>query len=338
LKAQALYAVEANVVELREFDVDERGLGPDGVLVKTLCSAVSPGTELDCLSGRESSWFHFPQQLGYCAVGEVLAVGDGVGEYEAGDIVLAASGHATHAAVELEWTRGRVPPGCDPRDAVWGHLAVIAMTALRASTAELGDHVVVLGQGLIGNFAAQLFRAQGARVIAVERIAARLDAARQCGIELVVDASTEESVAAVRDLTGGRGAEVVVEATGSAAAALQGMEMAASNGEMILLGTPRGSYEADIIPLLRAVHRASPNLTLKGAHGSSLPATPDPFVKHSVRRNMEIALGMIQRGELCLKPLLSRMARPEQGPEVYRELRDHPEKLLGVMFDWQRGG
>ncbi len=150
-----------------------------------------------------------------------------------------------------------------------------------------------------------------------------------------MDVSAADPVEAVKELTGERGAEVVVEATGSAAAALQGAEMAAPNGEMILLGTPRGSHEADIVPLLRAVHRAVPNLTLRGAHGGSLPARPDPFVKHSVQRNVRIILDMIQRGTLRLDPLVSRVAAPEQGPDVYRELRDHPDRLLGVMFDWR---
>ena len=73
MKGRAVYAVEEGRVELREFDIDEGALGPEQVLTKTHYSIISAGTELDCISGVESSWFHFPQQLGYCAVGEVLA-------------------------------------------------------------------------------------------------------------------------------------------------------------------------------------------------------------------------------------------------------------------------
>ncbi len=150
-----------------------------------------------------------------------------------------------------------------------------------------------------------------------------------------MDASKGEAAAAVKQLTGGRGAEVVVEATGSAAAALEGLEMAARNGEMILLGTPRGSHEADVVPLLRAVHRASPNVTLKGAHGYSIPQAADPWVKHSVARNAVIILDMLKRGELAVEPLLSRVAKPEEAPEAYRDLRDHPDRWLGVVVDWR---
>jgi threonine dehydrogenase-like Zn-dependent dehydrogenase len=334
MKARAVYAVEKDRVELREYDIDEGALGPDQVLTMTLYSIISPGTELDCVSGRESSWFHFPQQLGYCSVGAIVAAGNDVADYSVGDIVLTPMPHASHSVADVGMVRAAVPDSLDPRWAVWTHIALISMVALRASSAELGDHVAVLGQGLIGNLAAQLFKAQGCRVIAIDRIRERVKIAGKCGIELLVDACAEDSTAAVKKITQDRGAEVVVEATGSAAAALQAPEMAAQNGEVILLGTPRGSYEADVAPLLRAVHRASPNITLKGAHGGSLPAARDQFVKHSGERNAEIILGMIQRREFALEPLLSGVAKPEDAPEVYRELRDHPERALGYILDW----
>lgn len=334
MKAKAVFATEKDVVKLQDFVLDEGAIRPEQLLVKTSYSVISPGTELDCVSGREASWFHFPQQLGYCAVGEVMAVGSGVSGYAVGDIVLTPTAHASHGLIEEDMVRAKVPTGLDSQKAVWAHLALIAMTALRASSAELGDCAAVVGQGLIGNFAAQLFRAQGCRVIGVDRLASRLETAKQCGLELIVDGSKGEAAAAVKSLTGERGAEVVVEATGSAAAALEAINMVARNGEMILLGTPRGSYEADIVPLLRAVHRANPNVTLKGAHGYSIPQAHDPWVKHSVARNATIILEMLGRGDLIVEPLLSQMVKPSEAPQAYKELRDHPDRLLGVVFDW----
>lgn len=334
MKAQGVYATEANVVELKEFDLDEAALEADQLLLQTRYSLISPGTELDCVSGVESSWFHFPQQLGYCGVGQVVAVGPEVSDYSVGDTVLVGTGHGSHAIISESSVRGKLPPGVDPKEAALAHIALISITALRASSAELGDAVAVIGQGLIGNMAAQLFRAQGCRVIALDRLASRLETAKQCGTETVVDASAGDPAAAVKELTDGRGAEVVVEASGSAAAALQGPSFASRNGEMILLGTPRGSHEADVGPLLRAVHRASPNLTLKGAHGGSLPSTPDRHVKHSVARNARIILEMLRRGELVVKPLISRVVKPEQAADAYRLLRDEPENVMGVIFDW----
>ena len=334
MKAQAVYAAKADTVELQDFEIDESALDANQVLLKTAYSVISPGTELDCVSGREASWFHFPQQLGYCAVAKVIAVGGQVAAYQVGDTVLSSTAHASHATIDAASLRAKVPPDIDRKLASLVHIVLISITALRVSSVELGDRVAVLGQGLVGNLAAQLFGLQGGRVIAIDRLPGRLEVAKKCRIEMVVDASQGDPVQTVKDLTGGDGAEVVVEATGSAAAALQAAQMAARNGEVILLGTPRGSYEADVVPLLRAVHRASPNLTIKGAHGYSIPQTPDPYVKHSVARNATLVLDMVRRGELVLVPLISRIAKPAEAAEVYRELRDNPESLLGVVFDW----
>jgi len=334
MKAKAVYAVAKGTVEVREFDIDEAQLEPNRMLVKTLYSAISPGTEMDCVSGKESGWFHFPQQLGYCSVGAIAAAGEAVSDYAKGDVVLTQTTHASHHLIDTEFVRAKVPAAIPARIAVWTHMALISMTSLRVARAEVGDTAVVLGQGIVGNFAAQLFRAQGCRVIAIDRIASRLDMAKRCGIEMVVDASAEDAVEAVKKLTDGRGAEVIVEATGIAAVALNAIGMAAQNAEMIQLGTPRGSYEADVAPLLRAVHRASPNLTMKGAHGGSIPAAPNQFMKHSLARNARIVLDMIARGELHVEPLLTRVIAPEEAPQAYRDLRDHPESVLGITIEW----
>jgi len=333
VKARAVYAAHPNVVELRDMEVPDKP-GPTQLLVRTRYSALSPGTELDCLSGRESGWFHIPAPLGYCAAAEVIAVGEAVPSYAVGDLVLSATPHATHAVIDHDWVRGVVPPGVEPCLAPLVHIALIAITALRVSSAELGDCVAVIGQGLVGNLAGQLFARQGCQVIAIDRLPLRLDIARRCGVELTVDASACDPVQAVKELTGGRGTEIVVEATGTARAALMGAELGARNGEMILLGTPRGSHEADVIPLLRAVHRNNPNLTMKGAHGGSIRSLPDPFVKHSLMRNSRIIMELIQRGELALDPLVTRVAKPADARDVYRAQRERPDRQLGVVFDW----
>jgi len=334
MKATAVFAAEKDTVRVQEFSLDEGELQPDFLLVETKHSLISPGTELACLAGSETSWFRFPQQLGYCAVGEVLAVGVEVSECKVGDVVLTLSPHASHARVHREQIRAKVPAEADSKLAVFAHLAFVSMTALRVSSAELGDRVAVIGQGLIGNLAAQLFQAQGSQVIGIDRLASRLETARRSGIASLVDASAEDSVAAVKKLTEGRGAEVVVEATGLPSAALQGMQMAAPNGELVLLGTPRGSCELDIVPLLRAAHNATPNVTVRGAHVYSAPELGNAYVKHSMERNARICLELAAQGKLRFEPLLSRVAKPSEAPQIYRALKENPEELMGVVFDW----
>jgi len=334
MKATAVVAEKVGTVRVQELDLDEGDLRPDSVLLRTRHSLISPGTELACLAGSESSWFSLPRPLGYCAAGEVLKVGEAVSDVKVGDVVLTLSPHASYALAYRDQIRAKVPAGVDSKLAVFAHLAFVSMTALRVSWAELGDYVAVIGLGLVGNLAAQLFQAQGSRVIGIDKLASRLEIARQCGVESLVDASAEDSVSAVGMLTDGRGAEVVVEATGAPLAAFQGAQMAAPNGELVLLGTPRGSLEVDSVPLLRSVHNATPNLTIKGAHVFSAPQLADPFVKHSMERNARICLELAAQGKLRFEPLLSRVAKPSEAPQIYHALKENPGEFMGVVFDW----
>ncbi|HEX2186514.1 MAG TPA: zinc-binding dehydrogenase, partial [Chloroflexota bacterium] len=97
---------------------------------------------------------------------------------------------------------------------------------------RLGDDVVIVGAGPIGLMHLQLARNRGARVIVSDPIAARLEVARKLGAHDVIDASSTDAVARVKELTEGRGADAVIVAVGAGEPVRQGLEMAAINGRV----------------------------------------------------------------------------------------------------------
>src|SRR6059058_1871072 len=105
--------------------------------------------------------------VGYSAAGEVVAVGDGVTELAAGDLVACAgAGQANHADY-INVTRNlvcRVPAGCDLQIAATATLGAIAMQGVRRAAPQLGERVCVLGLGMIGQISAQLLLAAGCDV------------------------------------------------------------------------------------------------------------------------------------------------------------------------------
>lgn len=106
---------------------------------------------------------------------------------------------------------------------------------------KFGDVVVVQGAGGLGVYAAAVAAEKGAsRVISIDGQRPRLDLARQCGATDVIDMSEyptpESRVARVKDLTDGRGADVVVEVVGVAAATLEGLDMVRVNGTYLDIG------------------------------------------------------------------------------------------------------
>lgn len=106
---------------------------------------------------------------------------------------------------------------------------------------KFGDAVVIQGAGGLGIYAAAIAAEKGAsRVIAIDRLAPRLALARQCGATDVIDIAEfptpEARVARVKELTGGRGADVVVEVVGLAAATVEGLDMVRVNGTFVDIG------------------------------------------------------------------------------------------------------
>ncbi len=298
----------------------------------TLISAGTEGAAFRNATGHE----RYPQRVGYAAVGEVVREGSAFPDVRRGDMVFTYAAHQDPAPA-----RGLcvpLPAGLSSRQAVFARLATVAMTALRVSAVELGDHVVVLGQGVVGNLCAQLFQLAGAEVLVADPVAARLDTAAACGVRQCVLATDPDAVRqAVRDFTGGRGAEATVEAVGRPELVAQAMAVTGPLGEVILLGSPRGAHEADVTPLLESVHLWDRGcITLKGAHEWRYPVrqAAGPGCKHSLERNSGIALRLIAGGRLAVEPLCTHVLDPGRAQEAYEGLRDHPDTHLGVLFAW----
>ena len=195
-KSRQLIVVEPGRIELQELDVDA-ALEPHQALVEAEYSIVSAGTEGAGFTGlvREMPFGDggtYPRGTGYGHLGRVLEVGSAVEMCRAGDRVLSFSRHAS--LVKADAARMALPV---PKDAAGSHLvfarmAGVSISALRSSSVQPGDTVLVIGMGLVGNFAAQLFRMAGAEVMAVDLSDYRLEKARACGIERTVNSGVHD--------------------------------------------------------------------------------------------------------------------------------------------------
>lgn len=334
IQAKQVVFAKPDVVLLEDFEFDPTPKEGE-IVIRTLNSIISAGTELACLAGL-ANWASFPFRPGYGAVGEVIAVGNAVKDIKVGDVVLTYSNHASHAKARI--LAIKVPESLSPEHAVFARMANVAITAVRVSSSELGDNVAVIGLGLVGNLAAQLFQISGCRVIGIDRIPKRLEIARTCGIERLINSSVADPIQVVREWTEGKGCEVVVDATGNPQASVMAAHLASKNGEVILLGSYFGrKMETNVTELLERIHLWEHGcVTYKGAHEWRYPVKEDSqgFVKHSIERNMKINLRLIAECELKVAPLLTHKLKPERCAEAYEGLRDRPEEFVGVVFDW----
>ena len=125
-----------------------------------------------------------PVALGYCNVGHVLEVGQGITGFAPGDRVASNGKHAEVVCVPRNLC-AKIPDAVSDDDAAFTVIGAIALQGIRLAAPTLGENVVVTGLGLIGLVTVQLLKAQGCRVLGIDFDPARLKLAEQFGVQTV---------------------------------------------------------------------------------------------------------------------------------------------------------
>jgi threonine dehydrogenase-like Zn-dependent dehydrogenase len=254
--------------------------------------------------------------------------------------VLSFSRHASIVRCDARRFALPVPEDADGRRVVFTRMAGVAITALRVSSASAGDTVAVIGLGLVGNLAAQLFQIAGCRVIGFDLSPRRLELARACGVTNVHNAAEVDPVEVTRSWVGAAddrgGARIVVEAIGHSQLVAQAVEMAGRHGEVVLLGSPRAPYTADLTPMLGRTHLLA--IKLIGALEWTFPIPEESErARHTITANYRQILNWILEERLIVDPLRTHVLPPERCQEAYYGLTHHKDDFLGVVFDWSGG-
>jgi propanol-preferring alcohol dehydrogenase len=241
-------------------------IGPDDVLVKTKACGIC-GTDIHLQDG----WGYTPELpfvMGHEASGIVAEVGANVTRFQVGDHVVP---NIFFTCLECFYCRTNRETQCLSLDGILGVLkhwggygayfriparqlfslpasvaftegaiiadaVVTAVHAAQTGRVTAGETVVIIGIGGCGGAAVQVCKMLGARVIAVDRLAAKMDHARVLGADEVVNVSELDVVASVRDLTFGLGAHCVIDAVGSAVTLQTGLDVLGRGGRLVILG------------------------------------------------------------------------------------------------------
>jgi propanol-preferring alcohol dehydrogenase len=264
---------------LRLDDVPAPVPGPGEVLVRVTAAGVCH-TELHFLSGLLDLGVA-PVTLGHEIVGRIERVGPGVAPERAGERVIvhyySGCGSCEHCLRGDENLCGRLRAeygfvsdggfadlACVPaRNAVplpdavsdldaapIGCGVTTAVHAAALGQVGLGDWVVVYGIGAVGFGLVQVARLRGARVIAVGRTPAKLERARALGAEVTIRAGAEDVAARVREVTGGRGADVVFELVATRETMAASLAALAKRGRLVFVGYSQDALEVHPIQLV----------------------------------------------------------------------------------------
>ncbi|PJF30488.1 MAG: dehydrogenase [Candidatus Thermofonsia Clade 1 bacterium] len=313
---QGVFFLGAGQLELREVPIPQPAAGE--VIVK-VSAATTCGTDLKAYK-RGHKLFKPPMPFGHEWAGTVVAVGEGVTGFKEGDRVTAANSApcgacyycrrgkpqlCLHLESRFNWgtyaeylrvpahivsiNMHKIPVHLSFVEAAFIEPLACAVLCINYADIALGDTVAIIGSGAQGLMQIQLAKAMGAsQVIAIGRAHGRLEVARQLGADETISTLDTDAVAAVKALTEGRGADVVIEAAGSAETWQMAAQMARPAATVVLFsGLPGGTQVS-----FDATHLHYDEITLKG-------------VFHHTPRTVEQALHMLISGQVNVKPMIS---------------------------------
>ena len=282
------------------------------------------------------------QALGYSAAGTVSAVAEDVTEFQIGDRVACAGvGFASHAEV-LSVPRNlcvHLPETVSFESGAYGTLGAIALQGVRLAEPTLGESVVVIGLGLVGQLTVQLLKANGCRVFGLDLDQLRVSLALEMGADRAV-VSNEEAAQEIAAWTRGHGADAVLIT--AATDSNQPIEFAAKvsrlKGRVIVVGMtgmdiPRAPFFSRELKLIISMSygpgRYDPDYEERGHD------YPLPYVRWTEKRNIESFLELIGDKRVNVERLTTHRFAIAEAEHAYRLISaDAREPYLGVVLNY----
>jgi predicted dehydrogenase len=276
-----------------------------------------------------------PMPLGYSSAGVVLECGRGVQELKPGDRVATAGPHAGVVSVGKNLC-ARIPDGVTFEQAAYTSVASIGLEGVRLGRVTLGERVLVIGLGLIGQICVALLKAQGCRVIGTDVDPAKLEMAKAFGADSAVVGSPLEVIKAFSD---GHGVDAVVIT--AATSSNEPIEFAAAacrpRGRIVLVGVvglnlPRPPFFQKELEFTVSSSlgpgRGDPAYEEKGQD------YPIGQARWTAQRNMQAVLELVAAGKLPVEKLTTHHFPIDRAAEAYDLVTSRREPFFGIVIDY----
>lgn len=265
-----------------------------------------------------------PIPLGYCNVGEVVKVGEGVRDFKIGDRVASNGHHAEFVSVPQNLV-AHIPNEVSDEEAAFTVIGAIGLQGIRLLSPAIGETVVVIGLGLIGLITAELLQANGCNVIGVELDHAKIAIAKQKGITTINPSEGNDPIKFIENFTHGVGADgVLITASAKTDSIIsQAAQMSRKRGKIILIGvvglnlSRAEFYEKELTFQVSCSYgpgRYDDNYEQKGID------YPLAFVRWTEKRNFEAVLQAMKSKRLNVKPLISEVIPISDFKQIYDDI------------------
>jgi 2-desacetyl-2-hydroxyethyl bacteriochlorophyllide A dehydrogenase len=342
MKRKSLYFDAPNQVSVKEMALAEPG--PDQVLVQTLISAISAGTEMLFYRGEVpedmlldetipslSKKLEYPLKYGYAVVGKVVEVGKDVSDDWKGKLVFAFNPHESHFVISAKELI-RIPDSLSPEDSVFLPNMETTVSLLMDGGPLIGEQVVVFGQGVEGLLTtALLSQIPLTRLITLDGYPKRREKSIALGAHMSLDPSESELQQKLYDSlhseSGYEGADIVYELSGNVKALDQAIAVTGFNGRVVI-GSWYGKKQVKL-NLGGRFHRSQ--ITMIASQVSAI--APRFKGRWTKSRRLQLALQMIER----VKPpsLITHRFPLDKAAEAYQLLDKNPGETLQVVLTYE---
>lgn len=334
MRCQALYFVAPRCLEVRE---DEQPRPKDGqVLVRAICSAISPGTEmlfyrgnfvpdipLDSTIEGLTHPAGYPLKYGYSMVGEVIGFGDGVSPDWVGRRVFVFHPHENLFCVAVESLMA-VPENIADEDAVFLPNMETAVNFVMDGGPMIGERVVVFGQGIIGLLTTSLLRRFPlSDLVTLDSFPLRRQASLEMGAQASLDPGAPDILSFLRTRLQD-GADLIFEVSGSAQALNQALAVTGFAGR-IVIGSWYGSHSV-ALDLGGGFHRSRIRLL------SSQVSTIDPRLSARWNKSRRFDLAWQMIAELRPSRWITQQFPLDQAAQAYQLIDEHTEETIQVVL------
>ncbi len=283
------------------------------VLCEAVFTGLTNGTERNQLIGGNYAPAdeNLPSGGGYQNVGRVIETGPDVTQLEVGDLIYASVDHVERFKIPENGLLIKLPDDVDPAEAALFGIAGVAMHCCRRVEPRIGERVLIVGQGCIGMFAAQIAYAMGARVSVCDIEETRLEETRKLGVaEQVFNTSEDGWNSQISE----GGYDIVMDFAGATDMVTPMIRACKNRGKLLLVA---GRFDV--------------NYTFNVGQFKELSIL---HCSHFTRDDLENLCRFLRQGSIRIAPLIRHRVSLNEVQQIYHWLRDEPMRLLGTVFEW----
>lgn len=312
---------------------------PSYILVKTMYSAISPGTELGMIANSGEANVH----LGYSAMGIVEECGEEIADVKKGDLVACyGAPYVRHAEYLLvpKTLFAKVPSKIEPKEAALAGIGAIAIHALRVAKLEFGETVVIVGLGLLGQMITKIANAAAYNVIAYDLHEKRVEMLAE-EKQIRSFSSQQAMEEAINTATNSNGADAVLLCTGGKRTALthESLKWVRNKGKVVVVGDVEPDFPRDLMFGKEAqllISRAGGPGRYDKVYEEKAIDYPYGFVRWTEGRNVEEYIRLLSEKRIDVSLLITETVNFSDAADEFDDLLNKKSNTLTKLIDFTK--